>query len=45
MCLFPVHCGMFSVWNVLCHLFVQLQFVKIGIQIIFFALKLLIYEQ
>ena len=43
MCLFPVHCGMFSVWNVLCHLFVQLRFVKRGI--VFFALELLIGKQ
>jgi hypothetical protein len=43
MCLFPVHCGMFSVWNVLCHLFVQLMCVKRGI--VFFALELLICKQ
>jgi len=41
--LFPVHCGIFSVWNVLCHLFLQLRFVKRGT--VFFVLELLICKQ
>jgi hypothetical protein len=44
-CSFPAYCGMFSVVNVLYHLFVHLRIVKRGIQIVFFVLELLICKQ